>query len=77
MFCGAGKLFSAGADIAEFASEAAPDALRALVARIDGKEKLVSFGSYPEVGLADARLRRIEAKLKLRIRMPRRRPRRR
>jgi len=33
--------------------------------RFDGREKLLSFGSYPEVGLADARLRRAEAKLKL------------
>ncbi|MBG6120281.1 MULTISPECIES: Arm DNA-binding domain-containing protein [unclassified Sphingobium] len=31
--------------------------------RFDGKEKLLSFGRYPEVTLAQARLRRAEAKL--------------
>ncbi|WP_145206278.1 tyrosine-type recombinase/integrase [Sphingobium sp. B2] len=31
--------------------------------RFDGKEKLLSFGRYPEVSLAQARLRRAEAKL--------------
>ena len=31
--------------------------------RFDGKEKLLSFGRYPEVTLAEARLRRAEAKL--------------
>jgi len=33
--------------------------------RFDGKEKLLSFGRYPEVTLAEARLRRAEAKLAL------------
>ena len=33
--------------------------------RFAGKEKLLSFGAYPQVGLADARLRRAEAKLAL------------
>ena len=33
--------------------------------RFDGKEKLLSFGRYPEVTLAEARLRRSEAKLAL------------
>ena len=33
--------------------------------RFDGKEKLLSFGRYPEVTLAQARLRRAEAKLAL------------
>jgi len=30
--------------------------------RCDGKEKLLSFGTYPEISLADARLRRDEAR---------------
>src|ERR1035438_7127982 len=34
--------------------------------RFAGKQKTLSFGAYPEVGLADARLRREEAKGKLR-----------
>lgn len=34
--------------------------------RFDGKEKLLSLGRYPDLGLADARLRREEAKLALR-----------
>ena len=33
--------------------------------RFGGKEKLLPFGAYPEVGLADARLRRAAAKLTL------------
>ena len=33
--------------------------------RFNGKEKLLSFGRYPEVTLAEARLRRAEAKLAL------------
>ncbi|MDR7155685.1 integrase [Sphingobium xenophagum] len=33
--------------------------------RFDGKEKLLSFGRYPEVTLAQARLRRAEARLAL------------
>lgn len=33
--------------------------------RLDGKEKLLSFGRYPDTGLADARLRRAEAKIAL------------
>ncbi|QJR05364.1 DUF4102 domain-containing protein [Sphingobium yanoikuyae] len=33
--------------------------------RFNGKEKLLSFGRYPEVTLASARLRRAEAKLAL------------
>lgn len=33
--------------------------------RFAGKEKLLSFGAYPNVGLADARLRRAEAKVAL------------
>ncbi|MGZ0073848.1 Arm DNA-binding domain-containing protein [Sphingobium limneticum] len=33
--------------------------------RFDGEEKLLSFGRYPEVTLAQARLRRAEAKLAL------------
>jgi len=33
--------------------------------RFAGKEKLLSFGQYPGVGLADARLRRAEAKVAL------------
>jgi integrase len=33
--------------------------------RFDGEEKLLSFGRYPEVSLAEARLRRAEAKLAL------------
>lgn len=33
--------------------------------RIDGKEKLLSFGRYPEVTLAEARQRRAEARLAL------------
>jgi integrase len=33
--------------------------------RFDGKEKLLSFGAYPEVSLAAARLRRAEAKIAL------------
>ena len=31
--------------------------------RFDGREKLLSFGGYPEVSLAQARLRRAEAKV--------------
>lgn len=34
--------------------------------RFDSKEKLLSLGRYPDLGLADARLRREEAKLALR-----------
>ncbi|HEX7820135.1 MAG TPA: Arm DNA-binding domain-containing protein [Sphingobium sp.] len=33
--------------------------------RIDGKEKMLSFRRYSEVSLAEARLRRAEAKLTL------------
>jgi hypothetical protein len=33
--------------------------------RFEGKEKLLSFGAYPKVSLADARLRRAEARLAL------------
>ncbi len=33
--------------------------------RFAGKEKLLAFGQYPGVGLADARLRRAEAKVAL------------
>ena len=33
--------------------------------RFDGKEKLLSFGRYPELSLAEARLRRAEAKVAL------------
>ncbi len=33
--------------------------------RYDGKQKLLSFGSYPAVGLADARLKRDAAKKSL------------
>ena len=33
--------------------------------RFDGREKLLSFGGYPEVSLAQARLRRAEAKVAL------------
>ena len=34
--------------------------------RFGGKEKLLSLGAYPDVSLADARLRRAEAKVALR-----------
>lgn len=30
--------------------------------RMDGKEKLLSFGTYPDVGLKEARARREEAR---------------
>ena len=30
--------------------------------RFDGKERLMSFGSYPEISLSDARLKREEAR---------------
>ena len=33
--------------------------------RFDGREKLLSFGGYPEVSLAQARLRRAEVKVAL------------
>jgi integrase len=33
--------------------------------RFEGREKLLSFGAYPDVGLADARLRRAAARLEL------------
>lgn len=33
--------------------------------RIDGREKMLSFGRYPDLSLAEARLRRAEAKLAL------------
>ena len=33
--------------------------------RFDGKEKLLSFGRYPDLSLADARLRRAEARVAL------------
>jgi hypothetical protein len=33
--------------------------------RFEGKEKLLSFGRYPELSLADARLRRAEARVAL------------
>jgi len=33
--------------------------------RFDGKEKLLSFGLYPEVSLADARTKRDKAKARL------------
>lgn len=33
--------------------------------RFEAKEKLLSFGTYPAVSLADVRLRRAEAKLAL------------
>ena len=33
--------------------------------RFEGKEKLLSFGAYPDVSLGDARLKRAEAKLLL------------
>ena len=33
--------------------------------RLSGKEKLLSFGAYPQVGLAEARLKRAAARLEL------------